>query len=372
MEGVSPVRHFRSFALYFGLGLALLGAVSGAGEAAPPLPLSTFGDWLVGCDNVRSCTVIGLPPSDGSRGYGYIVIKREGVGEAAPVVSLLVGTGTIFKAPPSLSVEVDGAPVSGLSRSYWEGVLQDGGSYAQATVSGEDAARLLRRLTTGKALRIRATGAGRAPEDAAIDTAGAAAAFAQMDKVQRRVGTVTALVDPGPADAASIPVVPPLPVLTVIRMAPVAHPPAHLPRGVTPPDLDDCAGPNPPVPMVIRLSAKLSLWGVCYVRGAYSEQATFWLVGEGPARRAAFPSPDGQPGAESPAILDNPILSEDGLTLNSGQRGRGVGDCGTEAKWVWTGTAFHLASLSQMDECRGVRAEDWPVSYIARLVAQGQ
>lgn len=369
---MTPVQFFRSLALSLGLGLAWLGVVSEAGWAAPPSPLSTFGDWMVGCDNVRSCTAIGVPPSDGSRGYGYLVIKRDGTGDATPIVSLLVGTGTIFNAAPSVTVEVDGAPVSGLSRSSWEGVLQDGGSYARGTVSGQDAVRLLRRVTTGKTLRIRATGVGRAPEDADVDTEGAAAAFAQMDKVQRRAGTVTALIDPGPAEAASIPAVPALPELTAIRMTQVAHPPAHLPHGVTPPDPDDCAGPNPPVPMVVRLSAKLSLWGVCYVRGAYSEQATFWLVGEGPARRAVFASPDAQPGAETPAILDNPILSEDGLTLNAGQRGRGAGDCGSEARWVWTGEAFHLAFLAQMDECRGVRAEDWPVSYQARFAPQGR
>lgn len=366
------MRLFPSLSSSFALSIALLAGAANAVAARPPSPLSTFGDWMVGCDNGRACTAIGLPPSDGAGGYGYIVIRRAGEGDAGPVVSLLVGTATIFKAAPALSVEVDGAPVSDLSRASWEGVLEDGGSYARGTLTGEDATRLLRRLTSGKALRIRATGLGRAPEDATIGTAGAAAAFAHMDKVQGRPGTVTALVDPGPADAASIPAVPPLPLLTAVRMTPVPHPAAHLPHGVTPPDRDDCAGPNPPVPLVIRLSAKLSLWGVCYVRGAYSEQATFWLVGEGPARRAAFPAPDGPAGAESPAILDNPILAEDGLTLNSGQRGRGIGDCGTEARWVWTGEAFHLAYLSQMDECRGVRIEDWPVSYRARFEQQGR
>lgn len=52
-------------------------------------------------------------------------------------------------------------------------------------------------------------------------------------------------------------------------------------------------------------------------------------------------------------------------TLTAFNKGRGIGDCGTEEAWVFDGNTFRLAELKLMSECKGVGAEDWPVVYRA-------
>lgn len=334
-----------------------------AGEPAASAALRTFADWKTGCDNLRNCTAIGLPPR-GEETVGYIVVRRGGAPHAPPRVSLKMASELPFKSPATLSIKVDDAPVAGLSRASWPAAITDTGTFVAADIDGPDAQHLLRYMSAGKTLRVLVTGEGRKPETGTLSLSGIVAAFTHLDAVQHRTGTVTALITPGTAPADGIPAVPPMPVLAALRMEPLVPAPETLPAGVTPPDLDDCAGSIPPVPLVIRVSPRLTLWGICYVRGSYNEQSTFWLVGDGTPRQVAFPLPDGLSWTDGPSILENPNVSEDRLALQSNPRGRGAGDCGAAISWVWTRTDFRLASLSQMDECRGVRSEDWPVTYI--------
>ena len=358
--------YFRSALLILGFCLApsvLRPEAARAGEpVASAAALLTFGDWKVGCDNVRACTAVGLPPRDGEA-VSYLVVRREGDAHARPHLTLKMGSDIPLHPALSLSIEVDPAPRAGPGLASWPGVIQGDGDFARVDIDGEDAVHLLRTLVAGKTLRVLMTGDGRTPEVGTVSLSGLGAALSHLDDIQHRTGTATALVEPGVTDSGGIPPVPPVPVLVARRMKPVSPVPETLPAGVAPPDPDDCAGRLPPTPLVISLSPGLTLWGICYVRGSYNEQSTFWLVGEGGAHPAAFGLPDGLSWTDGPAILENPILSEDGLALLSNPRGRSPGDCGAVITWVWTGTDFSLASLAQMDECRGVRPEDWPITY---------
>ncbi len=53
-------------------------------------------------------------------------------------------------------------------------------------------------------------------------------------------------------------------------------------------------------------------------------------------------------------------------TLRGFNKGRGIGDCGIDSLWVWTGRAFVLAAESEMRECWGVPSDQWPTTWRSR------
>ena len=77
--------------------------------------------------------------------------------------------------------------------------------------------------------------------------------------------------------------------------------------------------------------------------------------------------PTGSPCAGKDSLVENlAALSDAGgldddspTTLSSFFKGRGIGDCGEEASWTWTGGAFRLNSYITLPECRGVASDDW-------------
>ena len=72
-------------------------------------------------------------------------------------------------------------------------------------------------------------------------------------------------------------------------------------------------------------------------------------------------------GAPPDDELMNVSFDPKARTLSSDAKGRGLGDCGSEATWVWDGQAFQLLSETEIDACRGVLPDDWPSRYVARL-----
>ena len=73
------------------------GCRAGGGAGRRSGRLKSFGDWVVGCDNFRACTAIGLGPDEGIS--GYVVIRRGGGAEDAPAVSLNLVASDAPKAP---------------------------------------------------------------------------------------------------------------------------------------------------------------------------------------------------------------------------------------------------------------------------------
>ena len=98
------------------LALALLAALPGAAAAqdadradAPPAPgeLRSFTDWVVGCDNFRRCTALGLAPEDGAG--GYVAVRRGGGADAAPRVRLAALADAAPEGAP-LAAAITGRP----------------------------------------------------------------------------------------------------------------------------------------------------------------------------------------------------------------------------------------------------------------------
>ena len=263
------MRHLRSVLSIVGATLLLpFLAGSASADEPPQVPqLKTFRDWVIGCDNIRRCTAVGLT---GGSFEGYIVVKRDGAAAAEPQVTLSVAGDKDIALPAMMSVAVDGEAVPGMSQTQWPVVLpyESQKRYGQVKLTGRDSALLVQQLHEGKVLTVSLTGQGQDRFDTPISLAGATAALLYADDAQKRSGTVTALVEPGKEPASRVPAPPPIPYLNAVVMKEVEHPPAKLPHGVKKPPADDCQ--DPPPPDVIRLSPTLELWGVCEFKNSHN------------------------------------------------------------------------------------------------------
>ncbi|MGA2636512.1 DUF1176 domain-containing protein [Methylocella sp.] len=331
-------------------------AESEPAQASIAQPLKQFKDWTVGCDNVRTCTALGLPPSE--EAGAYLKISRTGAADDEPAVSFTAYAEDETKQP-LLKVLQDGEAAPSLPNESLS-ARQDG-DFATASLSGDGARAFIAALRSAKTLTVQLIDGDKSGDAAAVSLAGAAAALLYMDAQQNRLGTVTALIRRGESPASSIPSPPEPPTIAAVKMGEIKKPP-KLPPGVVPAKDESCKRYDP---IVVRLSSDQTLWGICDQAAAYNFAYRFWIVGAGRAKPAVFRIP-GRRAVEDPAVLTSPTLSDDGLTLGAENKGRGVGDCGEISEWAWDGAAFRLVRLRQMDECRGVSSDDWPTLYTAK------
>ncbi|WP_187148700.1 DUF1176 domain-containing protein [Methylocella silvestris] len=354
----------RRFGHMLALALAA-GCAPAAAEQAPALqaqPLKQFKDWTVGCDNLRNCVALGLS-SESDMSGAYLKISRAGAADARPSLSVTLMAEPKSKAP-ALRLQFDGAAAGLPERPI--PVRQDGDSVS-APLPPEQVDAFLAALRTAKRLTVRLIDGKTLVDPAFVSLAGSAAALLYMDAQQNRAGTVSALIDKGaaPSNAAA----PEEPSIPAVKMTMDRTEPKR-PPGVAPATDESCKAYDP---IVIRLSATETLWGICDQAAAYNFAYRFWIAGPGRpkgASAAVFETPAlAAPDSDSSVVV-NPSLSDNGLILSSNNKGRGVGDCGESAGWAYDGAQFRLVSLQRMDECRGVAPDDWPTLYRARAMAK--
>ena len=66
-------------------------------------------------------------------------------------------------------------------------------------------------------------------------------------------------------------------------------------------------------------------------------------------------------------LLVNAGFDEKTLTLTMFAKGRGPGDCGSAAQWVFDGKEFRLTRYRSMPVCAGLISDEWPVIYRAEV-----
>jgi invasion protein IalB len=323
-------------------------------------PLKQFRDWVVGCDNARSCTTLGLSPDEGMLGP-YVKIGRAGDTGAAPQITFAMVLDDSTKvASARLRLTLDGKDIPGLPAQPLPANVD--GDLVRASLAPVHVDAFVAALRNGTRLNVRLLDGAKEAASGAVSLAGSAAALLYMDDQQKRVGTVTALARKGDAPASSILPVPDLPAVAAKRMTEIDKSKPPLPRGIVRPREEGCKDyPD----MVFRLSPSQFLWGLCAQPAAYNFDYTFFVAGQGRAQPAAFTA-QGFEQDRGPGVLTSPSLSEDGMVLNSYAKGRGIGDCGVSADWAWDGAAFRLMRVSMMDPCRGVLSDDWPVLFRAK------
>jgi hypothetical protein len=337
--------------------LALLLAAAAAPAGPHPSDPKLFKDWAVACDNGRLCEARSLIPADAEpEGWLMLSVRREGDPGALPRISF--ASAEAEDEPKPTSVYADGKKLP-LTIGHGELGAEVNAGKDALIAALRSATRLEARDAKGKAL-------------GAISLAGASAALLYMDDQQKRIGTATAIVRPGPKPLSAVPPPPAYPIVTAAALS--KKPPRRMPKAEWMKLRREACGDEGARaggdPEFSRLDATHSLayMPASCLSGAYNEAALLRVAGKaGPWRAPDFDVPVDQAGEGEPAgQVFNAGWSAGAGTLDMFMKGRGLGDCGTRESFVWDGGRFRLIQQTRMDECRG--AIDWLQTWHAEVV----
>ncbi len=352
-------------------------AACGIARADERGEIRTFRDWIVACDNTRTCRAFGMPKQDTMIGVA-LRIDRSGTADAQPVINIVldrdIGGGTGLR----LSASADGGPATDI-------IVGRTASQDEETITVTDRAlaeRLIADIRRGQSLSVSLDPAGnpQQPSDP-ISLDGAMAALLWMDEQQGRIGSRGALARPGDGRAR-----PPLPTepprAPAERRLPDQGDVARRLEAVRAPVLaafralpaDTCEDEDNPAIAAHRLAESLLLVAVQCWRGAYQSSDIHFLVREGAVpqvRPASFPRPRTPSPDARPEPYDDAILTTSDVDAATGRvahfaKGRGIGDCGEVAEWQWDGERFRPIRLDVMPTCRGLTPPNWFSLYRTR------
>ncbi len=117
-------------------------------------------------------------------------------------------------------------------------------------------------------------------------------------------------------------------------------------------------------PVISQLSKTAILYAIPCTAGAYNIAYRLYMreTGEiGGVTTLYFATWSGEYGWGGTDLLFN--IDADGPRLSAFYKGRGLGDCGTDAKWIWRDYAYRLLRYAAQDTCDGVQSENWPVIF---------
>lgn len=303
----------------------------GDSQARPKInALRTFGDWTVGCDNVKHCTMASLGAEfSADFPLAHIAIMRE----AGPAGALTVQVAAFSdEISPALLRADNGA----------QAVIRDG----QAV--GGDA--LVQQLVNAQWLEVLDQ---KNKAIAKISLRGTSASLRFIDAEQGRAGGVTAIVARGAKPASDVPAAPSLPTIIALRPdGQAAVPPEPMikeMRDAAGCETDSAAGRMPIETFAAGGDATLVL--VPCSAGAYNLSSAVFVLKSGKAEPASFDAPmDVGETNGMPYVVNG--YWRDGV-LGAYAKGRGLGDCGIAQQFVWDGRQLRLIEQSEMGECRG-------------------
>ncbi len=333
----------------------MLLAFLAAASAPQPAELKVFGDWTVGCDNGRACHAVALVPEGWPDDALTMSVARGAAADAPSFIALDLGEQT-----GAASLSADGRKLP-LALAVEDEMVAVAAADAPAVLGAMRSAHQLEVLSAdGRSL-------GR------VSLKGATAALLYMDEQQKRVGTVTALVRPGPRPASAVPPPPPLPVVRAAPAPGIVGP--MLPadrigdlRKKAGCEIGEVGGPDEHEISPIDLGHSLLL--LACGSGAYNVSYVPFIVTGGrrapSAKIASFDAQEDWWREEGKPILVNAGWDRERQRLVSFSKGRGLGDCGTSREYAWDGARFRLVQQAEMGECRG--SLDYITTWRAEVV----
>ncbi|HEY0621636.1 DUF1176 domain-containing protein [Sphingomonas sp.] len=347
------------------LTIALLALAQAAAPQPAPKqgPIKSFGAWVVACDNARRCGMTSIWPDDNQpeEGSPYDQVSVSIDRAAGPA-----GGFTVEIQLPSKSgsdpVQVSTAEGFSIRAVPKNDLLR---------FTGAEAARIIAAMVDGTDLRV----GSEVDVTGMASLKGSAAALRFIDAEQGRAGTVTAAVAKGGKPASAVPAPPALPRIGYVRPAGAAAPFTPAMRKA----LDkssECGsvyegGTGPwPEAEVHALGGGRTLVLLPCGSGAYNFSTEPYILAAGAKPvPAKFDSPPGFTEADGgrPSLVNASFDAKTGR-LESYNKGRGIGDCGSAEAYVWDGAMFRLVEARSMPECRG--SVDWLTTWRAEAVAK--
>lgn len=316
-------------------------------------------DWVVACDNTLTCRAAGYAPDDGST-LSVLLTRKGGPNQTIQ--------GRLTLQPE----EGQGQPKGALHLHIQQqdlGVLASAKGEGTHSLNAAQTSALLSALVRDGGVSVTDGAGHRWP----LSDKGAAAVLLKIDEYQGRLGTPGAVMRKGSAPESSVPAALPVPV--VRKAATVDSTPDDLAFAqlATSPALraalratlkdDSCEGlleTDADVPLsnsplqVQRLDAQHVLVNVQCWRAAYNTGDGYWVA----RPQAPF---------QLQWVTGDAIDYADGQII-AAQKGRGLGDCISQATWTWDGTKFVATSEVAAGLCRGVPGGTWELPTLVTEV----
>jgi hypothetical protein len=311
-----------------------------------------FRDWVVTCDNLRSCVAEGVDQESST-----LIVRFSRDAGARGSASLAV-YGMAGDTNP-IQLQMDGKPLR-LTKGDWYSDGTDEDLSFETDSQGEirtliDAVRTGHRLASG---------------DASASLDGLSAALLLIDDVQGRIGTDTAWIRRGPESADKVPAAPAAPIVIAgpykgpimsdsQRAGVVGAAVAMSQTGDNPCDVEVSERKDAQAERLTQTDALVLV--ECF-RGAY--QSSFYLyrvpiAHPDQARQIMLPSIPGRPPFDMVTAAEfDPATG----TLSHAAKTRGLGDCGETAQWRFDGHDFVLTAMSSQIRCLGLWRE-YPVLW---------
>ncbi|MGN6150920.1 MAG: DUF1176 domain-containing protein [Lysobacteraceae bacterium] len=341
------------------IALLCAGAVAAADKGAEGLSFS-HGDWELACDNTRTCRAAGYQSDDDPDALPVSVLLTRAGGAGTPVTGQVqLGEGwddDPFKGFPArfpLMLRIDGRDLGSVT-------------LAKDALTADLAAAQVKALLASllRDSRIAFTARDRTWT---LSGAGASAVLLKMDEAQGRIGTVGALYRRGKQDETRVPPALPMPVIVSPPLAPARPGDATLAakrgdairaalRKTT--DPDDCEGlaqtDEDHALSATRLTKTTLLVSTLCWRAAYNAGNGYWIVDDTPPYAAELVTTDG--------------TDDDGRRIESGQKGRGIGDCWSTDAWTWDGRGFVHSASGGSGQCKGFAGGAWDMPTLVSEV----
>jgi Protein of unknown function (DUF1176) len=337
--------------------LMLAMSVGAPSNAANP---QAFDAWIVGCDNLRVCEAVSLPDNEGT-GDGFmgdgnlgLSVKRAAAPTEQPIVELAIIEALPHEEIRAIrAIAIDGKSTR-ISVRTRTGVILLGPSLSFELISA------MRNANSVSLVDASGNSIGE------TSLQGFKAALRIMDERQYRVGTDSALAEPGkkPSDFRTIPPMPPVPQVRVAGRS--NQPPRYL--GVDAVERlrenDPCRGNGAreadDEPKYHRLDPQATLLILPTACGGYNPYRQLFVIDEaGHINEALFwPNPfANRDDAEDSEIRSDALADvawdENARLLQSFARGRVLSDCGEAKEFAWEDGRFRLTHFSSMPVCRG-------------------
>ncbi|MEP0392860.1 MAG: DUF1176 domain-containing protein [Erythrobacter sp.] len=301
-----------------------------------------FGDWAISCDNGRYCAAQAAF-EDSYDGKAWVIsIGRDGKPQAAPSLYL---SPAFYSPEASTRIKIDGR-ISRFGIDKNGSLIGDPVQFLDALAKAQKAEIIGEDGTVVGGLAV----------------SGASAALRWMDDRQMRVGTVSAIVARGSKPASAVPPLPSLPKINTPEQS--AAPPRIIDNAqiATIKAQANCSKAYHEDEF-FRLDNAHTLGLIACGTGAYQGFSVAILIQENGAWSPA-PIEQARPlweGAKtwSAATITTAHYTPQSHLLNTFVKGRGLGDYGLSASWVWDGEIFRLANYSALDRGRGGPPGDW-------------
>lgn len=336
--------------------------------AAEPMPaeIHNFADWAVACDNGNLCQAVSLvpearpepeaaegatatPQQDPWERYGVLRLERE-AGPSGKLAMILSG----FEGTPARLTVYDNqlaARIVPEGEGEWRIEPTDMRSFVDNLYGSTN---MLVQDAQGRTL-------------AEIALNGAVSALVYMEERQGRLHTQGSVARPGRRPDSVVPAAPLIPTIRAAdgaRGAALTIPAARLTEarravGCTEADVGVTAR-DPATTHALGDGKTLVIIGCG--SGAYNMSSVpliAWREGGAIRIEPARFDVSRDPGEGEPDRNTFPLTNADFdpamLTFSEYAKGRGIGDCGVSADYVWDGERFRLTGQREMSVCRGTR-----------------